>query len=318
MTFALDGRASSCAVSIAEVSLSVKQPNQSEWPLRNRLRLLASVLVVAASLGAAYLLPRRPVVMAEIAVAGLVCAAIAWWLVGLAFPRRKGEVAVAASEWEDTRVNAIPRRRHEHEEISNAVSSLRQAVKDRIEALPTLGHQAGHDPLTRLADRASLYALSDWLDENDGLPEVELCLLCVELKGVEPVKARYGGEAGDHVLTKVAKRLRDVSREEDFLFRLGGDEFMLMVPSPAGQGLSLAKSVGKRVMTNVQRPLSYLTVSNLAISCSVGSAIWPIDAAKLGDVLRHADTALADTRVSGRGAFKQYNAAHHNRQLSPS
>ena len=58
----------------------------------------------------------------------------------------------------------------------------------------------------------------------------------------------------------------------------------------------------------MQRPLPYLTVSNLPISCSVGSAIWPLDGTKLGDVLRMADTALADTRVAGNGNFRQYGA----------
>lgn len=273
------------------------------------MRLLVSLLIIAATVLAARTFEPRPEILVEAAVGGVACLLIAWWLVGLMYPvQKKRFVVPPGQDFQDTRISSIPRRRHEHEQISHAVTALRQAVKDRIEALPALGHKAGHDPLTRLADRASLYALSDWLDENDGLPDVELCLLCVELKGVEPVKARYGGEAGDHVLTQVAKRLRHVSREEDFIFRLGGDEFMLMVPSPAGEGAALARSVGKRLLNNVQRPLPYLTVSNLPISCSVGSAIWPVDAARLGDVLRHADTALADTRVAGRGAFRQYGA----------
>lgn len=254
--------------------------------------------------------------LVQAATIGIVLALAVWIAMAIvAPPRRVKRITVPpAQDFQETRISAIPRRRHEHESITVAVTALRQAVKERLEALPSLGHKAGQDPLTRLADRASLYALSDWLDETAALSDVELCLLCVELRGVEPVKARFGGEAGDHVLTKVAKRLRDVSREEDFLFRLGNDEFMLMVPSPRGTGPELARSVGQRVLSNVQRPLPYLTVSNLPISCSVGSAIWPLDGGKLGDVLRMADTALADTRVSGNGNFRQYGL--HSGQMA--
>lgn len=277
-----------------------------------------SAVVIAGFAFAAHKLDAKPAAPWQGAGIGLLAACLLWLLMdALSGPEQHDErlrrssfpdTAFSETGFADTRIMSVPRRRYPHEEITTAVEALRSAISERINALPALGHKAGQDPLTRLSDRASLHALSDWLDEHRHAHEVELCLLCVELKGLEPVKARYGVVAGDHVLLKVAKRLRDVSREEDFLFRLGSDEFVLMLPAPPGQGVAVARAVGKRVMASVQRPLPYLTVSNLAVSCSVGSAIWPADGEQLVDVLNFADTALADMRMAGRGGFKQYSS----------
>ena len=298
-------------VSITGVSLSVKQATTSDRPHAEfRLRLFLGLVIVAAALGGGWMLDRRPAALVEAGVIGLIGAAVVWSFLALTVPTRRTRrpIVEPVNDFQETRIAAIPRRRHDHEEIGVAVDALRLAVKERIEALPELGHKAGHDPLTRLADRASLYALSDWLDENDGLPQVELCLLCVELKGVEPVKARYGGEAGDHVLVKIAKRLRDVSREEDFLFRLGSDEFMLMVPSPhrwrprAGAQHRQTRAEQRPAATALPHGLEPVHLVQHRFRDLADRRAAPRRRAR-----RYADAALADTRVTGRGGFKQYS-----------
>jgi len=98
--------------------------------------------------------------------------------------------------------------------------------------------------------------------------------------------------------------LRHNARAQDFVFRLGGDEFMLVLPCPVGEGSALARSVAKRVLTDLQRPVSYLTLSGLRVGCSVGGTIWQPEAGPLAEAMQRANEALHAAKRAGRGQFR--------------
>ena len=112
--------------------------------------------------------------------------------------------------------------------------------------------------------------------------------------------------AGDEVLVQVARRLRLAAREGDAVFRLGGDEFMLLMTCPLGEATTVARSIASRVLAELQRPLSYRTLSNLRISGSVGGAVWPVHGATFEEAIAHAGEALRAAKQSGTGKFRLY------------
>ncbi|MBX3620125.1 MAG: GGDEF domain-containing protein [Rhizobacter sp.] len=163
------------------------------------------------------------------------------------------------------------------------------------------------DAVTGLMTREHLHDTADaWLQSlRAGAQSV--CVLQVALQGLGEIVDRYGHEAGNQLRVQVARRLRHVARADDRIVRLGDDSFMLLVSCPADEAAQLARSLAARIVSDVQRPLSYRTLSNLHIGCSVGSALWPLQGETLDEAMRQADAALQLACRSGRGQIRQYS-----------
>ena len=178
------------------------------------------------------------------------------------------------------------------------------AAPPRLPAAPAL--KAHRDTSTGTTTREHLDAVCDaWMQDlhSRGL---SLCVLHVGLSGFEAVTERYGQHAGDHVLVQAAKRLRHLARKEDILMRASGAGFVLLLSCPAQDTRGFARALATRVITELQRPLAYRTVSNLHIGCSVGSAAWPLNGSTLDEVMRHAEEAFTLARPGSHGQTWHY------------
>lgn len=155
---------------------------------------------------------------------------------------------------------------------------------------------AHHDALT---DLSALQALGDadtaWSDdlEQRGM---RLCVLHVGLDRLGPITERYGADAGEQILRQVARRLRQLVREDDRVLRVEQHEFVLLLSAPHAECLEATRSMSARIKAELQRPLTYRTLSTLQIGCSVGLAIWPMHGDSLEAVLAHAAEMLASVR----------------------
>jgi diguanylate cyclase (GGDEF)-like protein len=141
------------------------------------------------------------------------------------------------------------------------------------------------------------------------MARIEVCLLCLDLDGFQPINDRHGHGAGDQVLVQVARRLRKLGREQDFAFRLDVDQFLVLITCPPGEGAALSRMLAERIVNDMRRPMSYLTLNNLRVGCSIGAAVWPTHGLAFAEVMRHADEARYAARNAGRGQFRQYAGA---------
>lgn len=276
-------------------------------------RVVARDISLAARAG----LPEARMALLPVAAAFTVtCLLLTWWVIGaLIAPIDRLAHSLRGSQ--NAGQSNLPARRNDVQRIAAAVVDLQNTLKHRDEAVQQLQQQAHADALTGLWNRAYLGVLSDRLVESMAERNAELCVLCVDLDGFKPVNDKYGHEAGDQVLVQVAKRLRKIARAEDFVFRLGGDEFMLLLSCPPGEGHALAQRMAQRVVADMQRPMTYRTLSNLRIGCSVGAGVWPQDGRTLADVMLHADEALYAAKRAGRGQYRQYAASSAGKTALP-
>jgi diguanylate cyclase (GGDEF)-like protein len=144
-----------------------------------------------------------------------------------------------------------------------------------------------HDPLTGLAGRT---VLIDRL-ERPG----PVAVLRLDLDGFKEVGDTYGQEAGDLVLSTVARRLSAAVRASDLVVRLDGDEFVLLCPGlPQAEAIRLAE----RILGDVARPIEFRGTA-LDIGANVGIVADTPDR----DVLRRADTAMHEAKREGRGRW---------------
>jgi diguanylate cyclase (GGDEF)-like protein len=163
---------------------------------------------------------------------------------------------------------------------------------------------AQHDLLTGLPNRALNLQRFDQLlaglRSAHGKIRQEFMVFCLDLDGFKDVNDRFGHAAGDAILVAVAHRLRDSVRTLDFISRIGGDEFVILLPviSPTE-----AAVVAERIIANISAPFNIGLSVPVQIGISIGSACAPDDGETADALLRSADRALYEAKRRGSGIF---------------
>jgi diguanylate cyclase (GGDEF)-like protein/putative nucleotidyltransferase with HDIG domain len=180
-----------------------------------------------------------------------------------------------------------------------ASSKLGQSVENALE-FEKAQDTASTDFLTELPNARSICAhLNDELarSERSGRP---LAVLLCDLNGFKTVNDNYGHLTGNKLLREIAKNLRAICRDYDLVGRLGGDEFILVLPE---FDAAAATEFLPRVHAAVEEAAQ--TVCNRkVVSVSVGSSFYPHDGATPEELLSEADRAMYDVKEAhyhGRG-----------------
>jgi diguanylate cyclase (GGDEF)-like protein/PAS domain S-box-containing protein len=181
--------------------------------------------------------------------------------------------------------------------ISRDVTRVKEVEVD-------LAHRATHDALTDLPNRALLADLLErqlarWRRTRAGA----LALVFVDLDRFKLVNDTHGHDVGDSFLREVAGRLRNAVRESDTVARLGGDEFAVLVDAESAEE---AVAIAERVLHSLDDHLE-AGGYELFASASAGLAFAGDNARTAGDLLRHADTALARAKERGRSRLELFD-----------
>ncbi|MDB5916767.1 MAG: hypothetical protein JWR40_1001 [Massilia sp.] len=175
-----------------------------------------------------------------------------------------------------------------------------------------LEYQAHHDGLTGLANRR---LLRERLEHAIGCAQhggTELWVVFIDLDRFKFVNDTLGHDAGDFMLQALAERIKLVVRKSDTLARIGGDEFMLILPVGDGRAASLA--VIQDIMSAVAEPIMIQSYE-FHLTCSVGIAVYPGDGATVESLAKHADIAMYKAKEAGRNCWQFYTAAMSARTL---
>jgi diguanylate cyclase (GGDEF)-like protein len=187
-------------------------------------------------------------------------------------------------------------------ELRGTEGVLRASLQERDTLAAQLEHQAFHDSLTDLANRALFndrvrHALAR--ARRDG---GSLAVLFVDLDDFKVVNDSLGHAGGDRLLREVAARLRGCVREPDTVGRLGGDEFAILAE---GADAATAGVLAERVLATLSAPFP-LVGGQVTIRASVGVAVdeqLTLDDAQL---LRNADIAMYAAKSRGKGAYEVF------------
>jgi diguanylate cyclase (GGDEF)-like protein len=157
-----------------------------------------------------------------------------------------------------------------------------------------LRYLAIHDPLTRIRNRVTLAETMDRIvdEARNGVPGA---LIYIDLDHFKSVNDSFGHAAGDELLIAVASVLTRTVRSGDILFRLGGDEFCILMQALP---LSEVKLIADRIRVNIAIALRSSNGNPCAVAASIGIAT--IDGKLLGDrVMRLADAAVYRAKAAG-------------------
>ena len=185
--------------------------------------------------------------------------------------------------------------------VEHSLTELREEVQRRTRAEEVVLHLANHDALTGLP---SLRLLHDRLDralaraqrENKGL-----ALLFIDLNGFKPVNDQYGHESGDMVLKVVGQRLTGGVRDADTVGRIGGDEFLVILPDVGTR--AAAEQVRDKLQAQLRHPI-YLPVPKtvVQVTAAMGIALYPSMGKDAATLLRLADQDMYQQKAAAKAA----------------
>lgn len=180
--------------------------------------------------------------------------------------------------------------------------ALEQSVKGNYEARQQLHHLAHHDPLTGLPNRLLFDDRLQYAIEQARRNEQRCLLLFLDLDGFKVINDTLGHAFGDELLRRVAERLKAVLRASDTIARLGGDEFVILAGSANSD---YAAQLAQKILDQLRVPMAVLG-ETLAITGSVGIAVFPDNGADSQQLLRAADMAMYTAKAEGRNRHRFY------------
>ena len=175
-----------------------------------------------------------------------------------------------------------------------------------------LEFQTNRDALTGLANRSLLRDRLSQAISYAHRYNHPIWIAFVDLDRFKFVNDTLGHQAGDILLKAIAERLQGAVRDTDTVSRMGGDEFVLILPERADAGLSTG--IVQRIMDGIAQPLT-IEGHEFFISSSIGVAVYPNDGVTPEELIKHADIAMYRAKETGRNNFQFYTSAMNERAL---
>lgn len=166
----------------------------------------------------------------------------------------------------------------------------------------TLAHQASHDSLTGLPNRAFFEGRLNRCLRNAARQQDHLALLFLDSDHFKQINDNLGHAVGDEVLINIASRVRAQLREHDLVARLGGDEFaVLLTPLHSRED---AQRIAEKIVASMRLPILLDDGQRVSTSLSVGVAYYPDDGQDSASLLNAADAAMYQAKRNRRGHWQ--------------
>lgn len=199
-------------------------------------------------------------------------------------------------------------------ELKAANEQLRQEICQRQQIETQLRHNAYHDALTGLPNRALLMEeLSDVLAQVKHDPDYLFAVLFLDLDRFKVVNDSLGHTFGDKLLKVIAKDLQACISKGNLVARLGGDEFAILLDDI--RELSDATQVAERIQQQLNRPF-ILDGQEVFTSVSIGIALSSTGYNEPEEILRDADIVMYRAKAQGRLRYEVFDVAMHNRVVA--
>jgi diguanylate cyclase (GGDEF)-like protein/PAS domain S-box-containing protein len=197
--------------------------------------------------------------------------------------------------------------------VGGIVVNLRD-ITERKQFEAQLTHQAFHDPVTDLANRALFSHRVEHALSRRGEAGRPLAVLFLDLDDFKNINDTFGHEAGDRVLQTISARLRSALRASDTAARLGGDEFAILLEDVAHE-TAISETVA-RLLEIISAPL-WLEGREASVECSIGIAsarsagrTGPVTT--VDELLRNADVAMYQAKAADGNTFRHFKPEMHD------
>lgn len=189
-------------------------------------------------------------------------------------------------------------------ELATANARLQQEIQERRLAEEQVRHLAHHDTLTGLPNRRLLEDRLEQALVRAKRQHLLVAILFVDLDRFKLVNDTLGHRVGDLLLQAVATRLRELLREGDTVSRVGGDEFVLVLPDM--HSTEAAGDIAQKLLDALAQPYP-IDGHDLLATPSIGISIFPKDGTDVDTLISRADTAMYHAKQMGRKNFQIFD-----------
>ena len=190
-------------------------------------------------------------------------------------------------------------------ELIKRYAHLAQLALERKEHEDEIIYMAFHDALTKLPNRRLLMDRLQQAIESSVRSKMYGAVIFIDLDNFKSLNDSKGHDLGDHVLREVANRLVHHMRRSDTVARLGGDEFIVMMPSineDKTKTSEQVEQVSEKILEIINEPFTFDGLDHHC-SASIGISVFSGDDVSVADLLKHADTAMYQSKYAGRNAW---------------
>jgi diguanylate cyclase (GGDEF)-like protein/PAS domain S-box-containing protein len=215
--------------------------------------------------------------------------------------------------WPDGSVHWVTNRGQVHrgpDGRAQRVIGVAMNITERKLAEQRIAHMAHHDALTGLPNRVLLRDRIQQAIAQAHRAGSQLAVLFLDLDRFKTINDSLGHQLGDRLLQSVASRILVCVREGDTVSRVGGDEFVIVIPGIGAA--SDASAVASKIL-EVLSAAFHLHGNDLHVAASIGISLYPADGSDAETLMRNADTAMYHAKDSGR-ANHQFFTQHMNVQ----
>jgi len=163
---------------------------------------------------------------------------------------------------------------------------------------------AFHDSLTNLGNRAYF---EKFAGKNLKANPIAFTLLMIDMDNFKKVNDTFGHDHGDKLLKKTADIMRNAVTEDETIFRMGGDEFIIV---SLHSNRARAEQIARQLIDSFNEQISSEYSPDIMLSLSIGIAIAPIDGIDVDTLTNKADIALYDSKKSGKNQYALYDQEH--------
>jgi len=198
-------------------------------------------------------------------------------------------------------------------EGKNVILSVARDITERKRAEQQLAYMATHDSLTDLPNRVLFNDRLTLALAQAHRHQYKLAVMLLDLDRFKDINDTLGHSVGDQLLRVVSKRLKTLLRKSDTLARMGGDEFLFLVPDIARSEHSI--EVARKILESFGEPFR-VEDHALRTTASMGITIFPDDGDDADTLLKNADIAMYSAKRRGRNNYQQYTTTMQTRPSS--
>jgi len=170
-------------------------------------------------------------------------------------------------------------------------------ITEQREAKEAIRNLAFHDPLTGLPNRLLFKDRLALAISNGDRNARKVAVLFLDLDRFKHINDTFGHDTGDLLLKATAQRLTAILRKSDTIARMGGDEFLLVLPEMAAS--NCADVVAEKILRAFSEPFT-LNGHKISVTTSIGIAVYPHDGKDIETLLKMADMAMYEAKKAGR------------------